>query len=347
MAARSSAASRLAIITIPYGNSQEDMQKLSSQLKQEKKPGDYIVVVDNHPDGRGADFANKHTQIFDKVLRANNPGFGAACNLAAATVPKDIDLLFFLNPDAIPEPGCFDELRKTTVKTNWAGWMPLLLTGKGKINSAGNALHMSGLSWTRNFGEDPGTQQQEQVVPLLSGACLVIRRVVFEELGGFYQPYFMYFEDTDICLRARLHGYELGLIPSAKVVHDYEFKKGDYKYFCLERNRILMILRLYPFWLLIAMLPLFVVVELGLTVVSLVEHRALNRIKAIISVVGMLPQILSSRKSARQGNRLTTRQFIQLLQPELSSPLLGRLENFKPVELIFSLYYKGLLTLFR
>ena len=47
----------------------------------------------------------------------------------------------------------------------------------------------------------------------------------------------MYGEDLDLSLRLRLAGWGVGMVPAARVEHDYEFAKGDYKWFYLERNR--------------------------------------------------------------------------------------------------------------
>ena len=53
----------------------------------------------------------------------------------------------------------------------------------------------------------------------LSGCCLAIRRPVLEELGGFDPDFFLYQEETDLCLRARRAGYEIGWCPEWQVLH--------------------------------------------------------------------------------------------------------------------------------
>ena len=56
----------------------------------------------------------------------------------------------------------------------------------------------------------------------------------------------MYGEDVDLSLRLRLAGWGVGVVPAARVEHDYEFAKGDYKWFHLERNRWWTVLGAYP-----------------------------------------------------------------------------------------------------
>lgn len=56
-------------------------------------------------------------------------------------------------------------------------------------------------------------------VDVIAGACLMIKRSVFEEIGGFPKDYFMYSEDVDLCFQSRLKGYKNYLVPSAVIIH--------------------------------------------------------------------------------------------------------------------------------
>ena len=73
-----------------------------------------------------------------------------------------------------------------------------------------------------------------------------MRRGAWDAAGGFDERYFMYGEDLDLSLRLRLAGWGLGLARAAEVAHDYEFAKGDYKWFYLERNRWWTVIGAYP-----------------------------------------------------------------------------------------------------
>ncbi len=56
---------------------------------------------------------------------------------------------------------------------------------------------------------------------MLSGACIMIKRKIFESLGGFDGSFRLYFEDTDLCLRVQKAGYRLYMLPEAKIIHYY------------------------------------------------------------------------------------------------------------------------------
>jgi N-acetylglucosaminyl-diphospho-decaprenol L-rhamnosyltransferase len=64
------------------------------------------------------------------------------------------------------------------------------------------------------------TVKSELIYPdWIGGMFMLFRREVFEELGGFDERYFLYYEDVDLCARLRLRGYEVVLCPEAKVIH--------------------------------------------------------------------------------------------------------------------------------
>jgi GT2 family glycosyltransferase len=58
-----------------------------------------------------------------------------------------------------------------------------------------------------------------RAVEQVCGACLMIRRELFQQLGGFDPYYFMYFEDTDLCVRIRATGAEIWYLPDAPIQH--------------------------------------------------------------------------------------------------------------------------------
>lgn len=78
-------------------------------------------------------------------------------------------------------------------------------------------------------------------IEYLSGSCLLIHRDVFQKIGGFYEPYFMYYEDVDFCIRARRKGYQLKHVTSTGIAHTDAANT-----YYLMRNHLLFVLRLAP-----------------------------------------------------------------------------------------------------
>src|SRR5919204_388230 len=103
------------------------------------------------------------------------------------------------------------------------------------------------------------TFNHRHVVPrcldAVRGACFAVPRPLFARLGGFDERLFLYFEDTDLSLRARLAGHRCLAVPGAVVVHDHRpgFSPAKLRY--LERNRWWTLLKLYRVRTLLALAP--------------------------------------------------------------------------------------------
>lgn len=103
-----------------------------------------------------------------------------------------------------------------------------------------------------------------------SGAGVLIRAKVLEEIGGLFDPsYFMYHEDVDLAWRARLTGYNVMLAPDSVIFHRYEFSKSIKKFYWMERNRHLTNLVCYRWRTLLLLMPVYLVMELGTLVFAL------------------------------------------------------------------------------
>jgi hypothetical protein len=335
---RSRTADRLGIVLVAYDNG-DSIEQLLAVLSEEKRPGDRIVLVDNHPPHACARLAESVGAV-DEIIRSENVGFGAGCNRGAARIENEVDLLLFLNPDSLPERGAITLLRKGG-REEWAAWMGLLLLPSGRINSAGNTVHTSGLAWCTGYGEDPTDFHSDRDVVALSGADMVVRSRVWRRLGGFAEGYFLYYEDIDLCFRLRQMGYELGVVWDAHIAHDYEFQKGAQKWFLLERNRYVFIARTWPLGLLLALSPLLVASETGLWLASFFQRRLLIRLRAVSSFARVLPRVLGERRSISRERVLTAYECLRMLEPRIDTPLLPRFSRNRVTSAVFAVYQKG------
>jgi GT2 family glycosyltransferase len=328
---------RLGIVLVAYDNA-DSIGRLLTALSEEKRSGDKIVLVDNCPPHACARLADEVAAV-DLVIRSENVGFGAGCNKGAAAIEDEVELLLFLNPDSTPEKGAITRLREGG-EGDWAAWSGLLLQPDGMINSADVTVHLSGLSWCAGYGEEPSSYQLPSTPVGLSGADLVVRAEVWKRAGGFAPDYFLYYEDTDLCFRLRSMGYKLGIVREARIAHDYEFDKSRQKWFFLERNRYLFILRTWPLALLIVLLPLGVVIELGLWLVSVFQGRLLIRIRAVASFIRLLPRLLRQRRTVSRQRVAGAYECLRMLEPRIGTPLLNRLVRGRAISALFSGYYR-------
>jgi N-acetylglucosaminyl-diphospho-decaprenol L-rhamnosyltransferase len=191
-----------------------------------------IVVADNaSSDDVEAALATLHPRPA-VVHTGANLGFGAGANrgvLATSTA-----LVAIMNPDVVVEPGAtkalIEEFERDAslavlgprVENRDGTLYPSARTFPGLVDAAGHALFSfvaPGNRFTRRYRMLDWDHAAARDVDWVSGTFLVMRRSVFDELGGFDEGYFMYVEDVDLCWRAGRHGGRVAYEPRARVVH--------------------------------------------------------------------------------------------------------------------------------
>ena len=156
-----------------------------------------------------------------------------------------------------------------------------------------------------------------------SGAALVVRRDAWEQVDGFDPRYFMYGEDLDLGLRLWLSGWEVGVVPAARVEHDYAFTKGAQKWYLLERNRWWTVIGDYPTPLLLLVLPALLAAEVALLGVAAQGGWLGAKLRAQAAVLRRLPAILARRRVVQAKRRISAAAFARRLSAELDSPYLA------------------------
>lgn len=164
---------------------------------------------------------------------ASNLGFGAACNLGARATGSDH--LLFLNADlTLSSEACEQLCAAAGENPQIAVVGPRLYGADGEIELSARAFPSA---WTgilgrstlttrllRRIGATPkpvsnALSHEATVVDWVSGACMLIRRRAFDEVGGFDQNYWMYWEDADICRRLKDQGWSAMLCTEAQAHH--------------------------------------------------------------------------------------------------------------------------------
>ncbi len=188
-----------------------------------------VVVVDND---QGA-----VPEIPPPVRLIRNPenvGFARACNQGILT--SNGEYVVFINPDTLVEEDFFENLRRffdENLRAGVAG--PRIVDAEGNLQlSARKELSfVSGFLGrtsllTRLFPKNPLVRRLfptaerlagPTAVDWVSGACMVIRRRTLEEIGSMDERFFMYFEDADLCRRAREAGWLVYYLPQVEVLH--------------------------------------------------------------------------------------------------------------------------------
>ena len=314
---------QIAVVIVTH-RSADKVQPVLEGVSAQLVSGDELVVVDNaSPDGTAA--AVRAAAPEGLLLEQEaNLGFAAGCNIGAAA--SRAPLLLFLNPDARPEVGCLDALRRVAhERPAWGAWQALVTMEDGKtINTAGNVLHYLGMGWAGRCGQPlSSAPDAPSEVGFASGAALLVRREDWDRLGGFDERYFMYGEDLDLGLRLWLAGRGVGVAPAARVEHDYEFTKGGQKWFLLERNRWWTVLGSYPAPVLALVTPPLLLCELAVILLAMRDGWLHEKLRAQMAVLRDLRSILERRRRIQATRKVSAGEFASRLSADLDSPYLA------------------------
>lgn len=328
---------KIGIVIVSYGH-EDILPDLIDRLSRQLKPGDQIAVVDNHANGKGSDSVadNKYVSF---AVKAQNKGFSSGCNIGADKLKKSVDVLFFLNPDTTPSQDTLDTIREANY-IHYGAVMPLLTLPDGTVNSAGNIVHTSGLSWCDGYGNMTSKYSSVQDVSVLSGACAAISVEWWEKLGGMSELYFMYYEDTDLSARIQLMGGKMGLLSSATIEHDYDYEKGNHKWLYLERNRPLYIIRTWPTSVIAVLFVQLIFIEIGLLGVALIQGRIQSKLRAYAMTIKALPVAMAERKTIQKQKQISGYDFLCSLTYKIDTPMLPSLAKNNFVDIIFKTYYR-------
>lgn len=186
-----------------------------------------LIVVDNDSQAPEtlAYLAELSQQRDCRVLHHAGAFNYATLNNAAAAVAQGEVLCFLNNDVVITQPGWLAELVSQALRPEIGAVGPLLRYGDGRVQQAGIILGTDVVGWLAlhqppgRAAPSPFELQQSRNVAALTGACLVLRRSRFEEVGGFDEQLAVAYNDIDLCLKLRAAGHWLLCTPFAELIH--------------------------------------------------------------------------------------------------------------------------------
>ena len=157
-----------------------------------------------------------------RVIRnVQNLGFVGSCNAGAAAAQGEF--LLFLNNDTVVTPGWLEALLRCFAEQADAGLVGAkLVYPDGRLQEAGGIVFRDGSGWNYGRFEDPAEPRYNfrREADYCSGAAILLRRSLFEQLGGFDRRYApAYYEDTDLAFAVRAAGLKVYYEPQSTVVH--------------------------------------------------------------------------------------------------------------------------------
>ncbi len=182
-------------------------------------PFEVIVVDDLSTDATAARLAQ--ISGIRSIRNAENLGFVGSCNAGAAIAQGDFVL--FLNNDTLVTADWLGALLRCFAEQADAGLVgSRLVYPDGRLQEAGGIVFNDGSGWNYGRFEDPADSRFafRREVDYCSGAAIMLRRDLFERLGGFDQRYApAYYEDTDLAFAVRAAGLKVYYEPRSRVIH--------------------------------------------------------------------------------------------------------------------------------
>lgn len=285
---------KVAIIILNWNSWQDTIDCLNTVFKIDY-PNFEVIVVDNGSTNNSVKEIKKKFNNATILETGENLGFSGGVNLGIKyAINNHADFILLLNNDAIVSKIAVTELVTRISgdeRIGLIGGKILYLGDKHKIWSAGGGIK-SLTKKTYQFGEkryDDGKYNAEREVDFLSACCLLIRKEVIEKIGWFDPDYFMYYEDTDFCVRAKQHSYKIIYWPQAVIWHKVggASNKSFMDYYRM-RNYLLFLKKRYSYPQVgIRLLGTYIFVErlLRIFVRKIIyrdRERILNRLSALI-----------------------------------------------------------------
>jgi N-acetylglucosaminyl-diphospho-decaprenol L-rhamnosyltransferase len=227
-------------VVLNYRTADLTLRAVEASLREMEGMAGAITVVDN--DSADGSYERLLEAVQDngwsrvRVLQSGkNGGYGAGNNFGIRHGLPDgssPDYIYILNSDAFPEPGairCLVEHLESHPEAGFAG---------SRIHGDDGAYHQTAFRFPTVFSEFESSARtgpiswllgryvvslpeptKVQQVDWMAGASLLVRKRMLDQIGLFDERFFLYFEEPDLCLRARRAGWQAAYLPQSRVMH--------------------------------------------------------------------------------------------------------------------------------
>lgn len=313
---------------------------IQSLLDQDKTEIDIdIIVSDNRSNDGSVDSIRRNFPSIHIIENEKNLGFGSAVNRGLSVARGEY--LIFLNSDLVLDSKCIGELTKFLDSDSIVGGVvPKILhvDQRDTINSLGVLINYTGIAYPNLIGQkDP---KQIEPFETACGGIFMLKKEVYEVVGGFDENLFLYHEDHDLSWRIRLAGWKLLVNPKATMYHHYNFNKGVKKFYSSEKNRLYILLKNMEYKTLILIFPALILVELSQWFHAATNGWFILKIKSYLEIIKLLPIIAEKKRGLKSARKISDKKITHIYQGSLSvsgvkNPLLTHL-----LSPILNIYWK-------
>jgi GT2 family glycosyltransferase len=305
---------------IPSWNSADLLPRCLDSIAAQDVECEVLVVDNGSEDGT---VAYLEREGVPHVALAENTGFAAAVNLGAARVSAASILA--LNADTALEEGAVGALAGAlAADPRLGGVQPRILQleqgreldpAAARLYSAGQALSADGRAYELGAGRpQPPRQPGVHEIFGVCGAACLLRRELFDRLGGYDERYFAFYEDVDLNVRGRIAGWRFAYVSEAVVWHvgnaswqaGFE-RPGAENARLVARNRLATQVKFMP----PRALPRIAAIEVGALARAAAQHRFGPTLAGKLAALRWLPRLLRERRRLRrEGDPARARRWL-------------------------------------
>jgi GT2 family glycosyltransferase len=286
---------KASVVLVNY-NGMPHLDACISSVLQQSYTNFEVIFVDNNSNDASLEYAR--SQFPDLIFVTNNENLGYAGGINSGLAHANGEYIAPLNIDTEVTPNWLSSMVAFLDENPQAGAVTpkvLLFDDHTKINALGLNIHIAGLGFCRGLGKEDNISVIPENVPGVSGCSYLIRRPLFEQMGGAPEWCFMGNDDVIVSWLLRLMGYEVYCLPESVVFHKYSLKMSPEKLYRLEKNRHILLLSTLKLLTLVACLPILLAIDFMIVAYSLIKGRPYVKAK-----FAALASLWRERRSIKQ-----------------------------------------------
>lgn len=236
---------RIFIIILNWNQKEDALECLSSVTKIDYTNYKVILVDNGSIDGSQEAIKNNYPEVV-LIENKENLGYANGNNVGIKhALKKGADYIFILNNDTVVDsktPSLLVDAAEEEKNIGIVGPKIYYCKEPNRIQSVGGILDRNFNPLHRGFKEiDKDQFEDTKEVDFVSGSAMLIKREVFDKIGFFDSQFFMYWEETDFCYRARKQGFRIVVVPKAKIWHKGGVSSTPLITYYTARNKLLLL----------------------------------------------------------------------------------------------------------
>jgi GT2 family glycosyltransferase len=243
--------SPLLFVIVLSNNRPDDTLACMESLHQSDYPNMKIILLDNLSTDDSVDVVHRKYPDVEIICLKENLGYAGNNNIGIkAAIDHGAEWVLVLNDDTILDPSCLSmlvEVGESDKAIGILGPMVYHYDEPQVIQSAGGVLGKYWLGTHLGKDEaDSGQFENVHKVEWISGCAILVRRALIEQVGMLDPRYFLYWEETEWCIRAGKAGWQIYHVPQAKLWHkgvQRAYQPKPYITYYVTRNRLFTLAR--------------------------------------------------------------------------------------------------------